>query len=54
MKKKKNGLMKEKVKTENAKMRVIKWEKEGLKWWERERERERVTNDTCYDCELGC
>ena len=41
----KNGLMKEKVKTENAKMRVIKWEKECLKWWMRER----VMNDTCCD-----
>ena len=30
--------MRDKVRTENAEMRLIKWE--SLKWWERERERE--------------
>ena len=34
----KNELTRDKMRIKNAEMRVIKWE--GLKWWERERERE--------------
>ena len=36
--KSKKETMRDKVRTENAEMRLIKWE--SLKWWERERERE--------------
>ena len=43
--------MRDKVRIENAEMRLIKWE--SLKWWERERERERVTNDIHCDYELS-
>ena len=41
----KKGLKRNKVKTENAKMKVIKWER----IWDTKRERERETYDTYYN-----
>ena len=55
--KRKKVLTRDKMGIENVEMWVIKWERvwnddrEEKKWTKTERERERVMDDICYNCE---